>query len=73
MAAQAGRDPATLDMILRIYPTVRGDTVVADVADTIKRVAEQTTVQHVLVDLMYQADDVDRLLELISAVLAAAR
>lgn len=73
MAAGAGRDPGTLDMILRIYPTERTDTVVADVADIIKRVAEQTTVQHVLVDLVYQADDVSQLLDLASGVLASAR
>ncbi|MBP2478789.1 alkanesulfonate monooxygenase SsuD/methylene tetrahydromethanopterin reductase-like flavin-dependent oxidoreductase (luciferase family) [Crossiella equi] len=33
LAAEAGRDPATLDMILRVYPTERSTGVVADVAD----------------------------------------
>jgi hypothetical protein len=70
---EAGRDPGTLDMILRIYPTVRTDSVVADVADTIKRVADQTEVRHVLVDLMYQADDVDELLARVAGILAAAQ
>jgi probable F420-dependent oxidoreductase len=73
MAEQAGRDPKTLDMILRIYPTVRTDSVVADVAEMIKRVESDTEVGHVLVDLMYQADDVDELLKLVDGVLAAAR
>lgn len=69
MAAEEGRDPATLDMILRIYPTVRTDSVVDDVAEMIKRVEGETEVRHVLVDLMYQADDVDSLLGLVEAIL----
>ena len=73
MAAEEGRDPATLDMILRIYPTVRTDSVVADVADVIRRVEDETEVRHVLVDLMYQADDVDSLLKQVEAILSAAR
>ncbi|TDV41008.1 TIGR03619 family F420-dependent LLM class oxidoreductase [Actinophytocola oryzae] len=73
MATEAGRDPAALDMILRIYPTVRTDTVVDDVAAMIARVEAETEVRHVLVDLMYQADDVDTLLKLIEATLAKAR
>jgi probable F420-dependent oxidoreductase len=73
MAEEAGRDPATLDMILRIYPTERADSVVDEVADMIKRVEDQTEVRHVLVDLMYQADSVDGLLERVSGVLSRAR
>lgn len=73
MAAEAGRDPATLDMILRIYPTERSESVVDEVVDTIKRVEDQTEVRHVLVDLMYQADDVDGLLRRVAGVLSAAR
>lgn len=73
LASEAGRDPGELDMILRIYPVVRSVTVVTDVADTIKRVAETTDVRHVLVDLLYQADEIDQLLELVSGVLTAVR
>jgi hypothetical protein len=73
MAAEEGRDPATLDMILRIYPAVRTDSVVDDVVDMIKRVADETEVRHVLVDLMYQADDIDALLKQVEAILSAAR
>jgi hypothetical protein len=72
LAAEAGRDPDELDMILRIYPTERSETVVADVTDMIKRVGDQTAVRHVLVDLMYQADDIDQLLELVAGILRAA-
>ncbi|MFI5606300.1 TIGR03619 family F420-dependent LLM class oxidoreductase [Amycolatopsis sp. NPDC051903] len=72
MAAEAGRDPAELDAILRIYPTERSSEVVGLVADTIKRVEQETEVRHVLVDLMYQADDVDDLLGLVEGVLKAS-
>jgi probable F420-dependent oxidoreductase len=73
MAAEAGRDPGALDMILRIYPVEPSDTVAADVAEMIKRVAEQTDVRHVLVDLIYQARSVDQMLERVSDILAAVR
>ncbi|MEV4310728.1 TIGR03619 family F420-dependent LLM class oxidoreductase [Actinocrispum sp. NPDC049592] len=73
LMAEIGRDPKSLDMILRIYPTIRTDTVVQDVAAVIKRVGEQTEVRHVLVDLMYQADDIDTMLKLVGGILAAAR
>jgi probable F420-dependent oxidoreductase len=73
MAAETGRDPSTLDMILRVYPNVRSTTVVDDVATMIRRVGDETEVRHVLVDLMYQADDVDGLLKIVAGVLSAAR
>lgn len=73
MAAEEGRDPAELDVILRIYPTVRAGNVVDDVAAVIDRVAAETEVRHVLVDLMYQADDVDTLLKQVDGVLSAVR
>ncbi|MBB4910838.1 TIGR03619 family F420-dependent LLM class oxidoreductase [Actinophytocola algeriensis] len=73
MAAEAGRDPGALDMILRIYPTVRTGSVVDDVTDVIKRVEGETEVRHVLVDLMYQADDIDTLLKQVQGILSAAR
>jgi probable F420-dependent oxidoreductase len=73
LAADAGRDPGALDAILRIYPTVRSTTVVDEVTEVIKRVAGETEVRHVLVDLMYQADDVDGLLTLVAGILSGAR
>ncbi len=73
MTADAGRDPGALDVILRIYPTVRSSSVVEDVAEVIKRVERETEVRHVLVDLMYQADTVDQMLEQVAGVLKAAR
>ncbi|MGZ3144469.1 TIGR03619 family F420-dependent LLM class oxidoreductase [Lentzea chajnantorensis] len=73
MAAEAGRDPAELDVILRIYPSVRSATAVADVAALIRRVEAETEVRHVLVDLMYLADDVDHVLELVESVLENGR
>jgi len=70
MTVEEGRDPAALDMILRIYPNVRTDSVVDDVVSMIKRVEAETEVRHVLVDLMYQADDIDTLLKLVGEILS---
>jgi hypothetical protein len=46
---------------------------VEDVDEVIKRVERETEVRHVLVDLMYQADTVDQMLEQVAGVLKAAR
>ncbi|QFZ18719.1 TIGR03619 family F420-dependent LLM class oxidoreductase [Saccharothrix syringae] len=73
MAAEAGRDPDGLDVVLRIYPTVRSGTVVDEVAGLIGRVEAESEVRHVLVDLMYLADDVDRMLDLAAGVLSRVR
>ena len=73
MAVQVGRDPGAIDVILRIYPSIRTTSVVDDVAALIKRVEQETEVRHVLVDLMYQADTVDQMLEQVAGVLTAAR
>ncbi|ATE54575.1 MULTISPECIES: TIGR03619 family F420-dependent LLM class oxidoreductase [Actinosynnema] len=73
MAAEAGRDPDELDVILRVYPSVRSDTAVAEVVELIKRVEAESEVRHVLVDLMHLADDVDRVLDLAATVLSSAR
>jgi hypothetical protein len=56
----AGFSPAAMRRVAHL-----ADGWLPAVADTIKRAADQTTVRHVLVDLMDQADDIDRLLELI--------
>ncbi|WP_439655964.1 TIGR03619 family F420-dependent LLM class oxidoreductase [Lentzea sp. HUAS TT2] len=73
MAAEAGRDPDELDVILRIYPSVRSSTVVEEVVELIKRVEAESEVRHVLVDLMYLADDVDHMLDLAAGLLAGVR
>jgi probable F420-dependent oxidoreductase len=73
LAAEAGRDPNALDMILRIYPNVRTATVIDDVTTVIKRVESETEVHHVLVDMMYQADDVDGLLKIAEGILSGSR
>jgi len=73
MAAEAGRDPDDIDVILRLYPTIRSDTVVEEVADLIDRVEAESEVRHVLVDLMYLADDVDRMLDVAARVLSKVR
>ncbi|SEQ51512.1 TIGR03619 family F420-dependent LLM class oxidoreductase [Lentzea albida] len=73
MAAEAGRDPDELDVILRIYPSVRSATVVREVAELIRRVEAESEVRHVLVDLMFLADDVDQMLDLAAGMLANVR
>lgn len=73
MAAEAGRDPDELGVILRIYPSVRSGTVVREVAGLIRRVEAESEVRHVLVDLMYLADDVDHMLDLAAGVLSGVR
>ncbi|ACU37033.1 TIGR03619 family F420-dependent LLM class oxidoreductase [Actinosynnema mirum] len=72
MAEDAGRDPDELDVILRIYPSVRSGTAVTEVVELIKRVEAESEVRHVLVDLMYLADDVDQMLDLAAGVLSSA-
>lgn len=69
-AAQAGRDPSSLGAVLRVNARA-GDTV-AGIGRTLRRVAEQTGVEHAFVDLMYLTADVDSALDTITAVLDAA-
>jgi probable F420-dependent oxidoreductase len=71
IAEEHGRDPGSLDMILRVYPFPAAS--LDDVVDTIKRAREETEVRHVLVDLMYHADNVDTLLEKVETVLTGVR
>jgi probable F420-dependent oxidoreductase len=68
MAAEAGRDPADLGMILRVYP--QGDAGVADVLEFLDRAGREAGVDHAFVELMNIADDVDQGLEIVSQVLS---
>lgn len=54
-AVAAGRPADAIDAVLRVNP-LPGSTA-ADVAETLRRVREQTDVQHAFVDLMYVAFD----------------
>lgn len=67
LAAQAGRDPAALRMILRLNPTRRAT--VQDVAGAIDLLGEKASVEHCFVDLMNLAATVDDALETAARVL----
>ncbi|MET0190517.1 MAG: TIGR03619 family F420-dependent LLM class oxidoreductase [Pseudonocardia sediminis] len=69
-AAEAGRDPSSIGAALRVNP--RATDPVASIGETLRRVAEQTDVEHAFVDLLYLAGDADTSLDLVSAVLDAA-
>lgn len=71
MAAEQGRDPSQLGLVLRVYPTAEGT--VDQVADAITGAERQTPVEHAFVDLMETAQDVDHALEIVSQVLERTR
>jgi probable F420-dependent oxidoreductase len=71
LAADQGRDPSELDLILRVYPTAEGT--VDRVVDAIAQSERHTPVRHAFVDLMEIAKDVDHALEIISQVLERSR
>lgn len=72
-AAQAGRDPNELDVILRIN-TQAGDTV-ESIVETILLARDQASVDHVFVDFTFRdlATSVEHALELAGRVLEMAR
>lgn len=69
-AADAGRDPSAIGAVLRVNP--RPGETAADAAAALRRVAEQTAIEHAFVDLMYLADDADTALDTVSTILEAA-
>jgi len=69
MARDAGRDPAAIGAVLRVNP--RPGQTVDDVAAALRRVREETEVDHAFVDLMYLADDTDTALDLATRILDA--
>lgn len=71
LAGDAGRDPAALRMVLRVYPMapMPADDVVAPIV----RAGADTDVEHVFVELMNVAGGVDDALEFVDAVLSRAR
>lgn len=70
-AAEAGRDPARIDMVLRIYPVVEAG--LDDIVEAITRAEAETEVTHCFVELMNVASDVDQALDIASRVLVATR
>ncbi|WP_020667310.1 TIGR03619 family F420-dependent LLM class oxidoreductase [Amycolatopsis nigrescens] len=69
MAEEEGRDPAELDLILRVYP--KATATVEDIITAIRRAEDEADVRHVLVDLMFLARDVDHALEMAGTVLGS--
>jgi probable F420-dependent oxidoreductase len=67
LAREAGRDPSSIDAILRI--NADPDTPAQKVADAIRTVGERTGIDHVMVDSMYTAHGVDEALAYASEVL----
>jgi probable F420-dependent oxidoreductase len=65
-AAEAGRDPADIDTIMRVN-VVEG-TPLSQVADTIKSVAERTGIDHFMVESM-SLPDIDASLELVTEIM----
>lgn len=71
LAAGAGRDPADLSMVMRVYPMAKGS--VDTVVDSILRAAEETDVDHFFVEMMNVARTADESLEFAEQVLRKAR
>ncbi|MET7995217.1 TIGR03619 family F420-dependent LLM class oxidoreductase [Amycolatopsis sp. NPDC005232] len=67
LAEEAGRDPAELGAILRVYP--RAGAGVADVVTVIERTAQDTELRDVFVDLTFTARSTDHALELVETIL----
>ncbi|ONI88641.1 LLM class F420-dependent oxidoreductase [Actinosynnema sp. ALI-1.44] len=70
IAEQQGRDPAEVDMILRVNS--EPGTTVDDFVAAIRQIREKTEIQHVVVDTLFIAKDVDHVLEMVGSVLERA-
>jgi probable F420-dependent oxidoreductase len=71
LAAEEGRDPAQLDMILRVYPVAEAGH--DDIVEAITRAEAETDVTHCFVELMNVAHDVDHALDIMDRLLKATR
>jgi alkanesulfonate monooxygenase SsuD/methylene tetrahydromethanopterin reductase-like flavin-dependent oxidoreductase (luciferase family) len=71
LAAEEGRDPSRLGIILRVYPTE--DASIEQVAAAIAGAERETTVDHAFVDVMEIAKDIDQALEVVGRVLELSR
>ncbi|MFI0422545.1 TIGR03619 family F420-dependent LLM class oxidoreductase [Spongiactinospora sp. 9N601] len=70
LAAEEGRDPAEIGLILRIYPFPGGT--VDDIVNAIHSVSTEPDVQHLIVDLMFMATSIDHYLEMAAEILRRA-
>lgn len=71
LAAEEGRDPSGLGVILRLYPTP--EATLDEVVEAISAAGRETDVDHCFVELMNLAHDVDHALELVRTVLGMVR
>ncbi|WP_007023196.1 TIGR03619 family F420-dependent LLM class oxidoreductase [Saccharomonospora iraqiensis] len=71
LAREAGRDPAELDTVLRVYPW--GTESMDGVLDAVASAGPDTGIDHVFVELMNLAGTVEQALEIVDRVLRAAR
>ncbi|MEO3762284.1 hypothetical protein [Streptomyces sp. B8F3] len=72
LAGAEGRDPAGIDAILRINPTI--ESTVPEIADVILRTGDETDVDHVFVDFVHLAGQgVDQALELLRQTMELSR
>ncbi|HEX4225059.1 MAG TPA: TIGR03619 family F420-dependent LLM class oxidoreductase [Pseudonocardiaceae bacterium] len=67
LAVEHGRDPAQLDLLLRVYPTA--EATVDAVVEAVVGARRRTPVRHAFVDLMEIANDVDHALEIVAHIL----
>ncbi|WP_297543308.1 TIGR03619 family F420-dependent LLM class oxidoreductase [Amycolatopsis sp.] len=63
LAAEHGRDPGNLDMILRVYP--QGNGTADDVVEFLTRAAREAGITHAFVDMMNIATEVDQALDIV--------
>jgi probable F420-dependent oxidoreductase len=66
-AAEYGRDPGELDMILRVYP--QGGATVDDTVEFLVRANREAGITHAFVELMNLAEEADQALETVDRVI----
>jgi hypothetical protein len=71
LAAEGGRDKGELDVILRIGLATHTEP--AAITGLIERIEKETSVRHVIVELMSQTGDVDSALEDVRTILSGVR
>lgn len=70
-AADAGRDPAAIEVILRLNP-LKG-VEITDIADGVLAVRDKIGLDEVLIELMYLEPDIDRSLDVVATLLPLLR
>jgi probable F420-dependent oxidoreductase len=71
LATEEGRDPKSLETVLRVYPVAGGTA--EECAETLRRAENDTETEHAFVDLQCVAENVDHALDLAHRILEKAR